>query len=133
MSAEENKKLVLGFFEDMSAGNAEAFLGAMADNATWWVAGNPKDFPLAGTKTKAEFTKLLGGIGEVMPKGLKITPKGVTAEGNRVAVEAESYGEHASGKIYNNLYHFMVECENGKVTAVREYLDTMHANDVLAS
>ena len=46
MSAEENKKLVLGFFEDMSAGNAEAFLGAMADNATWWVAGNPKDFPL---------------------------------------------------------------------------------------
>ena len=97
MGAEENKKLVLGFFEDMSAGNAEAFLGAMADNATWWVAGDPKNFPLAGTKTKAEFTKLLGGIGEVMPKGLKITPKGVTAEGNRVAVEAESYGEHANG------------------------------------
>ena len=132
MGAEENKRLVLGFFEDMSAGNAEAFLGAMADNATWWVAGDPKNFPLAGTKTKAEFTKLFGGIGEVMPKGLKITPKGVTAEGNRVAVEAESYGEHANGKIYNNLYHFMVECDNGKVTAVREYLDTMHANDVLA-
>ena len=133
MGAEENKKLVLGFFEDMSAGNVESFLGAMADNATWWVAGNPKDFPLAGTKTKAEFTQLLGGIGQAMPKGLKITPKGVTAEGNRVAVEAESYGEHANGKIYNNLYHFLVECENGKITAVREYLDTIHAKDVLAS
>ena len=133
MGAEENKKLVLGFFEDMSSGNVDAFLGAMADNATWWVAGNPKDFPLAGTKTKAEFTQLLGGIGQAMPKGLKITPKGVTAEGNRVAVEAESYGEHANGKIYNNLYHFLVECENGKITAVREYLDTIHAKDVLAS
>ena len=67
-----------------------------------------------------------------MPNGLKITVKGVTAEGNRVAVEAESYGEHANGKIYNNFYHFLIECENGKVAAVREYLDTMHANDVLA-
>ena len=124
---------MLGFFEDMSAGNAEAFLGAMADNATWWVAGGPQETsPLAGTKTKAEFTQLLQGMGDAMPKGLKITAKGVTAEGNRVAVEAESYGEHANGKIYNNLYHFMVECENGKITAVREYLDTMHANDVLA-
>ncbi len=131
MGAQENKKLVLGFFEDMSAGNVDAFLGTMADNATWWVAGDPKNFPIAGTKTKAEFSQLIGGLGEAMPKGLKITPKGVTAEGNRVAVEAESYGEHANGKIYNNLYHFLVECENGKVTAVREYLDTMHANDVL--
>lgn len=131
MSAEENKKLVLGLFEDMSAGNVKATVDALADNATWWLAGNPKEFPLAGTMTKADFTKLFSGIGEAMPKGLKITPKGVTAEGNRVAVEAESYGELANGKIYNNFYHFMVECENGKITAVREYLDTIHANDVL--
>lgn len=131
MSAEENKRLVLGLFEDMSAGNTEAVLGALADNATWWLAGNPKEFPLAGTMTKAEFAKLAGGITEAMPKGLKITPKGVTAEGNRVAVEAESYGELANGKVYNNLYHFLVECENGKITAVREYLDTIHANNVL--
>ena len=131
MSAEENKKLVLGLFEDMSAGNVEAVTGALADNATWWLAGNPKEFPLAGTMTKAEFIKLFSGIGEGMPKGFKITPKGVTAEGNRVAVEAESYGELANGKVYNNLYHFMVECDNGKITAVREYLDTIHANNVL--
>ena len=131
MSAEANKGLVLGLFEDMSAGNVEAALGALADNATWWVAGDPKNFPLAGTMPKAEFAKLFGGIGEAMPKGLKITPKGVTAEGNRVAVEAESYGELANGKVYNNHYHFMVECEDGKITAVREYLDTMHAKEIL--
>ena len=131
MSIEANKNLVLGFFEDFSASKAEAALARMADNATWWVAGRPEQFPLAGTKTKAQFTELLKGIGSAMPKGLKITPKGITAEGDRVALEAESYGEHANGKVYNNLYHFLIEVREGKIQAVREYLDTIHAKDVL--
>jgi ketosteroid isomerase-like protein len=131
MSAEDNKKVVLSFFENFSAGKAEAALGQMADNATWTVMGRPERFALAGTKTKAQFTELLKGIGAAMPKGLRLTPKGITAEGNRVAVEAESYGEHANGKVYNNQYHFLIEVQNGKIQAVREYLDTIHAQDVL--
>jgi hypothetical protein len=131
MSAEDNKKVVLSFFENFSAGKAETALALMADNATWWVAGKPDKFALAGTKTKAQFAELLKGIGAAMPKGLRVTPKGITAEGDRVAVEAESYGETAKGKVYNNLYHFLVEVRGGKIQAVREYLDTMHAKEVL--
>ena len=131
MSAETNKKVVLSFFENFSAGKAEAALGLMADNATWTVMGKPEKFALAGTKTKAQFTELLKGIGAAMPKGLKLTPKGITAEGDRVAVEAESYGQHANGKVYNNQYHFLIEVRNDKIQAVREYLDTLHANEVL--
>lgn len=131
MSAEDNKKIVLSFFENLSSGKAEAMLGLMADNATWSVMGKPDKFALGGTKTKAQFAELLKGIGAAMPKGLRVTPKGITAEGNRVAVEAESYGEMANGKVYNNMYHFLVEVQNGKITAVREYLDTIHAQDVL--
>ena|GEM_PF-3098474 len=74
--------------------------------------------------------ELVKGVGATMPKGLRITPKGLTAEGDRVAVEAESYGETASGKIYNNLYHFLFEVRDGKIQAVREYLDTLHTKDV---
>jgi ketosteroid isomerase-like protein len=70
MSAEDNKKVVLSFFENFSAGKAEAALGQMADNATWTVMGKPESFALAGTKTKAQFTELLKGIGAAMPKGL---------------------------------------------------------------
>ncbi len=128
MSIEENKRIVLGFFENLSSGNLDAALDAMADTATWWVAGN---FALSGTKTKKEFAELLKGLGSAMPEGLRITPKGITAEGDRVALEAESYGKHANGKIYQNQYHFLVEVRDGKIQAVREYLDTMHANEVL--
>jgi len=95
------------------------------------VMGKPDKFALAGTKTKAQFSELVKGIGAAMPKGLRVTPKGITAEGDRVAVEAESYGETANGKVYNNMYHFLVEVRGGKIQAVREYLDTIHAQDVL--
>ena len=111
-----------------SAGNFDAALDLMTDDATWWVAGK---FELSGTKTKAEFGELVKGIGAAMPNGLKITPKGVIAEGDRVAVEAESYGELANGKVYNNQYHFLIELSDGKIKAVREYLDTIHAKEIL--
>jgi ketosteroid isomerase-like protein len=131
MSAEANKNVVLSFFEHTSAGKIDVALALMADTATWWVAGQPDKFVLAGTKTKTQFAELLQGIRTAMPKGLRVTPKGLTAEGDRVAVEAESYGETATGKIYNNLYHFLFEVRDGKIQAVREYLDTMHAKEVL--
>ena len=131
MSAEDNKKIVVSFFENFSSGKMEQALAMMSDNATWSVMGKPDKFALAGTKTKAQFTELVKGIGAAMPKGLRVTPKGITAEGDRVALEAESYGETANGKVYNNMYHFLIEVRSGKIQAVREYLDTIHAQDVL--
>jgi len=90
---EANKNLVLSFMEYISTGNIRAALAMMADNATWWVAGKPDKFILAGTKTKKEFVELLRKTGAILPNGVRTTPTGITAEGDRVAVQAESYGE----------------------------------------
>jgi ketosteroid isomerase-like protein len=130
MSAEDNKKIVAKFFEDMNMGNGAGVLGALADSATWWVAGS---FPMSGTKTKAQFAELLGSLGKNIEGALRLTPTGVTAEGDRVAVEAESYGKMKNGKTYQNQYHFLMVVRDGKIQQVKEYLDTMHANDVLCS
>lgn len=130
MSAEDNKKVVLGLFENLSAGNAAAVLDALADSATWWVAGN---FPLSGTKTKAQFAELIGGLGSKIDGALTVTPTGVTAEGDRVALEAESHAKMKNGKTYQNKYHFLIIVRDGKIQQVKEYLDTMHANEVLCS
>jgi ketosteroid isomerase-like protein len=130
MGIEENKRFILGFFENLSAGNGEAVLGALADNATWWVQGN---FPLSGTKSKKEFAALVGDLGAKIDGGLRVTPKGITAEGDRVAVEAESYAKMKNGKTYQNTYHFLFIMRDGKIESVKEYLDTIHANAVLCS
>ncbi len=130
MGAEENKKVVLGMLEAMSAGNMSAVSNALADSATWWVAGS---FPLSGTMTKAKFCELFGNVGASTENGLRLTPKGITAEGDRVAVEAESYAKLKNGRTYQNQYHLLFVVRDGKVQQVREYMDTMHANQVLCS
>jgi uncharacterized protein len=130
MSAEENKRLVLGFFESMNAGNGAAVMNALADSATWWVAGN---FALSGTKTKAQFGELMGQLGPKIDGAMRVTPSACTAEGDRVAVEAESYAKMKNGKTYNNHYHFLFVVRDGKIQQVKEYLDTTHASDVLCS
>jgi uncharacterized protein len=130
MSTEQHKKIVLSFFEKFSAMKMDEALALMGDDSTWWVAGN---FPLSGTKTKKQFAELVAGILPVMPQGIKLTAKSMVAEGDKVAVEATSYGPHVNGKLYQNMYHFLFEFRDGKIQAVREYLDTMHTNDVLCS
>jgi uncharacterized protein len=130
MSAEDNKQLVLGFFESLNAGNASAIMSALADSATWWVAGN---FPLSGTKTKSQFGELMGQLGSKIDGAMRVTPIACTAEGDRVAVEAESHAKMKNGKTYQNKYHFLFVVRDGKISQVKEYLDTMHANDVLCS
>jgi uncharacterized protein len=130
MSVEENKRIVLGFLENLSAGKGAEAMNALADSATWWVPGN---FPLSGTKSKAQFAELAGSLGPKIDGPLTVTPTGITAEGDRVAVEAKSHAKMKNGKLYQNTYHFLFVVRNGKIQEAKEYLDTMHANEVLCS
>jgi hypothetical protein len=55
----------------------------------------------------------------------------MTAEGERLAVEAESEGMHVSGKLYSNQYHFLLRFREGKVVEFKEYMDTEKVTEVL--
>jgi len=130
MSIETNKQLVKNFWKAFSASDFDTAFAFLADDSTWWVAGS---FPISGTYSKKEFEALIKGVVDDVPKGISVTPKGMTAEEDRVAMEAESYGERKNGKIYNNRYHILHVIRDGKIIAAREYMDTQHANDILCS
>jgi hypothetical protein len=56
----------------------------------------------------------------------------MTAEDDRVSVESETYGViTATGKVYNNTYHYLFTIRDSKIVSVREYMDTEHIQDVL--
>lgn len=131
MNEEENTKVALTFFESLSTGNLDQALQLISDNATWWLAGKPEQFALAGTKNKTEFTEMLSLIESGMPNGIRLTITGVTADGDRVAVEMNADGVSALGKEYHNQYHDLLEVRDGKIEAGREYLDTAHAQEVI--
>lgn len=131
MSLDANKKLVADFFAHFGRKDVQGALNMMSADATWWIGGKPALFPICGLKSKSEIGDLLNSLVPGTQDGLRITPKSMVAEGNKVACEAESYGVLANGRTYNNEYHFLLEIRDGKIASVKEYLDTMHTADVL--
>ncbi len=69
---------------------------------------------MSGEMDKNGIGESIGTIKGAIPEGMKLTPTGRTAEGDQVALEMESYGELANGKVYNNHYHFLVTVAEGK-------------------
>jgi ketosteroid isomerase-like protein len=57
----------------------------------------------------------------------------MTAEGERVAVEARSQGQHVSGALYSNDYHFLFVFRDGKLAVLKEYMDTERVTDILCA
>ncbi len=130
MNNEQKKALVADFMGRFATTDIDGAMAMTTDDFTWWIGGKKELFPMAGVKTKAEMIGLLKGMMGGMKTGLTITPKAWTVEGDRVALEAESYGVAGDGGVYNNEYHFLVLLRDGKIAQVKEYLDTMHTAHV---
>jgi ketosteroid isomerase-like protein len=130
MSIEQNKQLARDFMDALARADIQFIQDAFAPDGVSWTAGT---MPISGTRTRDQVAEAARGILGVFPDGLKFSIKNLTAEGDRVAIEAESYGRHASGKTYANQYHFLMRVRGGKIAEWREYLDTMHANEVLCA
>lgn len=129
---EANKAVVRQFLAVFSVGDVDGVLLSMHPDATWWVSGTVER--ISGTYTREQFGALLRGVKDAYKSGaLRITPSEMTAEGNRVAVEAECYGELKNGRIYNCRYHLLFVVVDGKIALAREYLDTKHLFDVFVA
>jgi ketosteroid isomerase-like protein len=125
---EQNKNLARRFIDAISRADVDAIVDAYADDGCCWTAGS---MPISGTFSAKQVAEASRLVLTAFPDGLRFTIKSMTAEGDRVAIEAESHGKHASGKLYNNQYHFLMRARDGKIVEWKEYMDTMHANDVL--
>lgn len=117
----DNKQRVLKFFELMTNGDVEGIANAYDDDGSCWTSGQTL---ISGTMNKEQIVAGAGAVLGAFPSGLKFTIHAMTAEGERVAVEAESLGKHVCGQTYSNLYHFLFEFRNGKLLRLKEYMDT---------
>jgi ketosteroid isomerase-like protein len=131
MSVDENKQIVLRFFEKLSTNDVDGALALLGESFTFWVAGNPQSFALGGSRTKVQYGEMLKTFLPFFPKGFRFAATGITAEGDRVAVEAEWIGETMNGKAYHNRYHLLFEVRDGRIQMGREYHDTLHAKEIL--
>jgi ketosteroid isomerase-like protein len=126
LSVEGNKHLAQQFIDRFTANDIAGALNLMTDDATWWIAGKPDQLPVSGVYSKEKIARLLYNLVGQIPNGLKMTVKSLIAEDDKVAMEAESYGELQNGRVYNQEYHFLLTISDGRIKAVKEYLDTQH-------
>ncbi len=133
MGATENKQVVLGFVEALSRGNIDAINATLAEDATWWLPGS---LPVSGTHRgkKGIFDGFLAKAAPLFqPGSLSIQVQNTLADGDAVAVEWIARGKTVKGKTYENYYNVVFEVKGGKIQAIREYVDTLYAKEVLFS
>lgn len=130
MNTEDNRLIATDFFRRYDSGNIPGVLELMADDITYWLAGKPGSNATAGPRTKAEMAAIFQRMGERLEGPLRMKVKGTVAEGDKVAVEAESLGQLRNGRVYNQEYHVLFTIRGGKIAAAREYMDTAHVDAI---
>ncbi|MBS0366941.1 MAG: nuclear transport factor 2 family protein [Proteobacteria bacterium] len=125
---EANRQRVREFFIALNRGDVATLLAAYAEDGCLITMGRTL---ISGRYDRARIAAAAGGIFEVFPQGIEFTIDGLTAEGERVAVQAHSLGAHVSGRSYSNEYHFLFEFRGGKIVRLTEYMDTERVTEIL--
>jgi hypothetical protein len=128
MGIEANKALVLEYFRRLQAGGPTV-AELLAEDVTWWV---PQSSELGGThRGKSAVLALMSEGADLYRLPLRVTIEEVVAERDWVCVQLVVEAESAAGRPYRNDYHFAFRVREGKIAAVREYVDTKYASELL--
>ena len=122
MSIEENVQTVKDFFAAMGSRDKQGLLALVAEDIEWIVPG--EEWPLAGThRGHAGLADLLQKASE-METSLPEPPEYV-AQGDRGLVVGVATGKiKATDKPFKDDWVFDITVRDGKLTKIREYIDT---------
>ena len=122
MSIEKNIQTVKDFFAAIGRGDREGLLALVAEDIEWIIPG--KDWPLAGTHSgHVGLTDLL----ETASKSIETStePREFVAQGDRVLVVGFASGKiKATNKTFEDDWIFAITVRDGRLTSIREYVDT---------
>jgi ketosteroid isomerase-like protein len=114
-TVEANKALVYRYTQAVIDGDMDTIEALQHRDVQWWVLGQ-------GLIDRDRFNGLVrSGLLAAQKRSVRII--GITAEGDRVAYEAE--GEMVfPDRVYRNQYHNLLVIRDGLIVAGREYMDT---------
>ena len=123
MSTQENVQIVKNFLAAIGSRDKQGLLTLAAEDLEWTIPG--EDWPLAGTyRGPAGLENLLQKANETVETSFPEPPKFV-AQGDRVLVVGFATGRiKATNRTFEDHWIFDITVRNGKLTVVREYVDT---------
>ena len=122
MSTRENVQIVKDFFAAIGRGDKQGVLALVAEDIEWIIPG--EDWPLAGTHRGH------AGLADLLQKASEMEtsfpePPEFVAQRDRVLVVGVATGKiKATNKAFRDDWVFAITVRNGKVTKIREYIDT---------
>jgi ketosteroid isomerase-like protein len=117
MTLQENKELVMSWFEMAVVGDFDRWQSLMHEEFRFWIGGNWYD--------RASFVAMIAQVDTEKMSGPRTLKIGcITAEGDRVLFEAESSYEMPNGNRYTNYFLYSIEICDGKILTFRDFADT---------
>jgi ketosteroid isomerase-like protein len=123
MSTQENVQTVKEFFAAVARGDTQGLLALSGEDIEWIIPG--EKWPLAGThrghlELAAVLQKASDEVEMTYPK-----PPEFVAQGDRVLVVGVATGKiKATNKPFKDDWVFDITVRHGKVTNIREFIDT---------
>jgi ketosteroid isomerase-like protein len=123
MSIEKNIQIVKDFFAAIGSGDKQGLLALVAEDIEWIIPGG--DWPLAGThRGHAGLARVLQKASDEVEMTYPEPPEFV-AQGERVMVVGVATGKiKATNRTFRDDWVFAITVRNGKLTNIREYIDT---------
>jgi ketosteroid isomerase-like protein len=124
MDLEARKAAAVRLLQTMGAGALDESL--LAADLTWWVQGR-------GDHTLAQFNAAFDRMRALQTGPGRVEVLGITAEGERVAVETRSFVPLANDQLYSNTYHYLIRFRGDLICEVKEYYDSAYTREVFAA
>ena len=122
MTIQENVQTVKDFFAAVGRGETQGLLALSVEDIEWIIPG--EKWPLAGThRGQAGLADLLQRASEMEISYPE--PPEFVAQGDRVLMVGFARGKvKATNRMFEDHFVFAITVRNGKVTSIREYIDT---------
>lgn len=117
---DSNKQIVREYLEAGNRGDIAGLL-ALLDHERFRLCCHAAE-PIGYVLDYRELERMLVRMAEATGGTFTITIDQMTAEDDRVAVQAHSRSTTASGGTYANEYHFLFTLKNGAIVRLDEYL-----------
>lgn len=128
MSAEANKQLMKSLFEELAKGNSRPYLEALSPDFELTVTGQT---PWSGTYRGPRVREFYDAVWANYADRYTTMAVNIIADGDTVAVESRGCVTTVRGDLYDNQYCLLFELKDGRITAQREYADTLLVDRVL--
>ena len=132
MGIAENKQVVLDFYDAGARGDMDACFALLADDVTWTNIGTTRfSGTYIGKQPIAE--DLLGPLFGQLKAGIASEIERLIAEDDLVVALTSGTAETAGGTPYNNTYCQVIRIADGRIAAVKEYMDTALIDSVFGA